>query len=451
MKKIILLFLPLLLNAQVIDTVIRFSDRPAELLYIPQGNKLYINFREHNNIMVLDCSTYQIIKIIQTGGDYTSAAYGIWNWQRNKIYYTFSHAPESVAVIDNQTDSIIKWIDFPAFWPPCYNSTNDKLYVSDGESVAVIDCETDSIIKVIPPQPDNLCHFILWDSIGNKVYCGTSWSDNVMVIDCLTDSVIKAISTGLASPWSAVYNSVRRKLYVGGEFGPGCAVIDAIRDTTIKFLNIWYCDEIQPIWNSIEDKVYWPCDSLCIINCANDSIIKFLPYPVFQLGFASWSNHIYIPCETVIGGQWVGILNILDCHNDSLISRFEIGEGTRGIAYNQTNQLVYISFGRDSSLYVIRDEIPGIEERKPIKVEHLTFEIHPNPAKNVLRVRVPLSVQEIKIFDVSGKLIKEIATSADWRKRNDGMGEIKISLKGINPGIYFLRLGKETKKFLVVK
>jgi hypothetical protein len=29
--------------------------------------------------------------------------------------------------------------------------------------------------------------------------------------------------------------------------------------------------------------------------------------------------------------------------------------------------------------------------------------------------------------------------------------EIKIPLKGIKPGIYFLRIGTETKKFLVLK
>ncbi|MEO0114768.1 MAG: T9SS type A sorting domain-containing protein [candidate division WOR-3 bacterium] len=54
----------------------------------------------------------------------------------------------------------------------------------------------------------------------------------------------------------------------------------------------------------------------------------------------------------------------------------------------------------------------------------------------------------LKIFDVSGKLIKEIA-SPPKADRNDG--EVKISLKGINPGIYFLKLGNQTKKFLVVK
>jgi YVTN family beta-propeller protein len=317
----------------------------------------------------------------------------------------------------------------------------------------VINCETDSIIKVIPPQPDNLCHFLIWDSIGNKVYCGSSWSDNVVVIDYLTDSIIKSISTGLGSPWGAVYNSERRKLYVGDEFGMGCVVIDAIRDTTIKFFHIRYSDEIQPIWNSNEDKIYWPCDSLCIINCVNDSIIKFLPHPVFQLGFASWSNHIYIPCETVIGGQWIGILNILDCQNDSLISRFEIGEGVQGITYNQTNQLVYISFWRDSSLYVIRDEVPGIEESSMRDAERLTPEIYPNPAGSYLAVRLPLSAdrQMIKIFDVSGKIIKAVDNVIRLRRTQEHKQEMRIPLKGISPGIYFLRLGKETKKFLVVK
>jgi hypothetical protein len=68
----------------------------------------------------------------------------------------------------------------------------------------------------------------------------------------------------------------------------------------------------------------------------------------------------------------------------------------------------------------------------------------------------------IKIFDVSGKMIREIASATDLRfasqsigtrsaLRNDRVIETKISLKGINPGIYFLRVGKETKKFLVVK
>jgi hypothetical protein len=63
MKKL-LFFLPLILYAQVIDTVIRFSDEPFELLYISDGNELYVNFRRNNYFSILDCSTYIIKKTI---------------------------------------------------------------------------------------------------------------------------------------------------------------------------------------------------------------------------------------------------------------------------------------------------------------------------------------------------------------------------------------------------
>ncbi len=93
------------------------------------------------------------------------------------------------------------------------------------------------------------------------------------------------------------------------------------------------------------------------------------------------------------------------------------------------------------------------EENSKVKMQSANLlEVYPNPAKGVVRVRGPLTVkeiiEEIKIFDVAGKVVREIATPS---ARNDKLGEIRISLKGINPGIYFLRLGKETKKFLVVK
>jgi len=56
----------------------------------------------------------------------------------------------------------------------------------------------------------------------------------------------------------------------------------------------------------------------------------------------------------------------------------------------------------------------------------------------------------VKIFDISGKLIKEVAIPASEMQNNQER-EIRISLKGTNPGIYFIQLGIKTKKFLVVK
>ncbi len=74
------------------------------------------------------------------------------------------------------------------------------------------------------------------------------------------------------------------------------------------------------------------------------------------------------------------------------------------------------------------------------------LKVYPNPAKTVICVRCPLTAKEIRIFDVSGKVIKEIITPS---ARNDDVAT--VSLKGINPGIYFLQFGNQTQKFQVVK
>ncbi len=94
----------------MIDTVIRFSDEPSNLLYLPNDNELYVNFFRNNYHLVLDCSTYRIKKIIPRPCNYEGDAYGVWNWRRDKIYFSFNPEPESIAVVDDRTDSIIKWI-----------------------------------------------------------------------------------------------------------------------------------------------------------------------------------------------------------------------------------------------------------------------------------------------------------------------------------------------------
>lgn len=153
-------------------------------------------------------------------------------------------------------------------------------------------------------------------------------------------------------------------------------------------------------------------------------------------------------------------VTIIDGANNSVITTVPVGNGPFALTWNLMQNRTYVANWSSSNVSVIRDEMPGIEERQTFDAECLMPEIFPNPAKSVMRVRIPLSVKAIKIFDVSGKLIKEIASTSEFASqsigtrfalRNDNGREIKISLKGISPGIYFLRLGKETKKFLVVK
>jgi hypothetical protein len=102
----------------------------------------------------------------------------------------------------------------------------------------------------------------------------------------------------------------------------------------------------------------------------------------------------------------------------------------------------------------------GEEERLTLNAAHFTPEIYPNPARTYFAVRLPQSAcrrqsgfgtsatdrSQINIFDVSGKVIKEIATPS---ARNDNI--VRVSLDGIKNGVYFVQVGNEmVKEKLVV-
>ncbi len=91
----------------------------------------------------------------------------------------------------------------------------------------------------------------------------------------------------------------------------------------------------------------------------------------------------------------------------------------------------------------------GIEEESWIATPsaHSGFSFYPNPAKSFFVVRIPSSIknQTLKMFDVSGKLVKELESF--------GVREMRVTLKGISPGIYFLQLNNEpeTKKLVITQ
>ena len=93
-----------------------------------------------------------------------------------------------------------------------------------------------------------------------------------------------------------------------------------------------------------------------------------------------------------------------------------------------------------SSVSVIRD-VTGIEEDRKQNVSRLILQIYPNPAKTFFIIHSPAAVQSIKIYNVLGKLIKaeELAEFSD---------EKQIFLKGINPGVYFLKVNTKESEFI---
>jgi hypothetical protein len=82
----------------------------------------------------------------------------------------------------------------------------------------------------------------------------------------------------------------------------------------------------------------------------------------------------------------------------------------------------------------------GIEETsQPVTIYHDLLEIYPNPAKTYFTIRLPQTADrsQVKIFDVSGKIVKEARVKTQ---------EAIISLDGIKNGVYFVKVGNEMMK-----
>jgi YVTN family beta-propeller protein len=205
---------------------------------------------------------------------------------------------------------------------------------------------------------------------------------------------------GVLYPRVFTYNANNNTIYVGGEAGDCVIAIDG--QTNQKIARIPAGSNIYALcWNSTNNKVY----------CANYE-----------------SDDV----------------SVIDGATNQVITRIQVGDEPCAFAWNSIQNRTYVANKGSSTISVIRD-VTGIEEYFLPDVKPFTLEIYPNPAKSFFVIRSSLPVKEIEIFDVSGKLIKEI---------NFSTKEPKISLNGIKTGVYLLKIkteNKELTKKLIIK
>ncbi len=137
-------------------------------------------------------------------------------------------------------------------------------------------------------------------------------------------------------------------------------------------------------------------------------------------------------------------VTVIDGQTNSVITTITVGSERQAFCWNSIQNRVYVTNHYSSSISVIRDVMPGIEEARGQIQEVKTFEVYPNPAKSFFVVRGPSSVSNIKIFDVTGKIVKEARSEKQ---------EARISLDGIKSGVYFIKIGNEMirEKLVITK
>jgi YVTN family beta-propeller protein len=191
----LLLFVPLFLSAQWLETTIFVPDslcgiiRPRVLTYNPTDNKIYVGGEEGGCLIVIDGETDEKIAKIPAGMYIASLCY---NPTSNKIYCANGDS-NNITVIDAVTNNVITTIPVGnaprAFaWNPVQNRTYVANY--DGSSVSVVRDSLTGIEELI--QYTSLFFLDIYPNPTKTlftIYASTALS-NVTIYDILGNVVL---------------------------------------------------------------------------------------------------------------------------------------------------------------------------------------------------------------------------------------------------------------------
>jgi len=476
MKKLLLVLVPLALFAQVkIDTVIRGlpSQYLGESFFIPELNKLYVI--GVNQFLVLDCSTYQMKAQIPAT---TGLGHYSWNWRRQKLYIDCNPSPESTLVVDAAADSILGWLTVPDFmFTDAYLSDVDRLYVPGNETLYAFDCAGDTVAqRTLFPVPGHGTTTVSWDSVDSKLYVGGG--ARMGVYDYVADSFTKVMDVSSIPAHlrdAFVFNYSHHRGYLGPrqpEFSfAKVGIVDTELDTLLGVLpvSIGYGLYCQTAVDQRDGKVYIAStdgalatpDTLLIVDCATDSVLKKVEYEHSGYGalcvrWVPWSNRIYLSTDDWDSSHIV----VLDCNTDSIIvPKLQLGHKVAlDIQLDPVRERIFVIGADSGTIHVLCDTGYGIAEAKPSGPRPVAgLRLQMTSGGYEVRYSVPSPCRvDLSVYDLMGREVRRLVAEEQsagqhclvWNGTDRSGAEVAR-------GVYFVRLdaagSAEVKKAIVTR
>jgi len=460
MKKLLLVLVPLAVFAQVeIDTVIRLpTSNLGKGFFIPELNKLYV--LGDSQFFVLDCSTYQLKAQIPFPWGVHLIHYS-WNWRRQKLYIGINPHPDSTLVIDASADTVIGWLVVSREdHYDTYVSDLDYLYKSVSDTLYAFDCAADTVVRrILAPLPPRSISYTSWDSTGRRLYVGLG-GKLLGVYNYVADSFVKVIDASSVlgvQPNVLVFNHSHRKAYLAPyqpePWEANVGIIDTEHDTLLGVLpvQIWRGLYSQVAVDERDGKVYLADndadpetpDTLWVVDCATDSVLKKVEYE--QQGFGTismrwvpWSNRIYLSCD-VFDSSFIAVL---DCNTDSIIvPGLQLGNDVAvDIQLDPIRERIFVIRAEGNTVHVLRDVGYGVAEppaSSPRPAPRASLRESPAGIELEYHVESQGRVQ-VSVYDLLGRDVKTLVAENQtaglhrvfW-KRTDSRGA------RVSRGIYY--------------
>ncbi len=448
--------------AQVeIDTIIQLPVGLRRGAYLQDLNKLYMNSRAEDQLLVLDCSTYQLKAQIRA--EHNGLIWYSYNWRRQKLYVTFGEWPESTLVIDAAGDSVLRWLGVT-------RESRNAVYLSDldvrfkpaGDTLYEYECDADTIIRRLPIY----CSYASWDSVDHRLYVGQGSSAKLSVYDYLADSCLKVIDVGAINtrvPDACVFSYKYHRGYVSHwhvDLGAQeVGIIDTQRDTLVRVLpvNAEYGVFGHVAVDERDGKAYIAnrYDTMWVVDCATDSVLKKLSCTYGRLmgvciRWVPWSNRIY-----VISYQGTeGYLSIIDCNTDSVIKINMYVGRCQDIQLDAVRRRIFLIGAPDTnSITVLRDTGYGaVTEPEPAAPPPAPgLQVQPTSDGFDLSYSVPTSCRvDLLVYDLSGREVRRLVAAEQSAGDHRVLWNCADSAgNAVARGVYLIRL--DTPGFRSVK
>ncbi len=320
---------------RVIDSVVleETAGWAIKSLYLSHSNKIYLTLS--NALLIIDGATNRIIKRLPEV-QFGEFCHLFYNSLSNKLYCfgCRTGAPEVIAVINCENDSVIKTLSVPghsSYCKPVHSPTLNRLYFMKGNFIRVLDCNADTLFTdsvSVPGKVVDLCY----NPQRQLLYATSHYTNQILVIDAENLQVLDTIRTGISALGDVVFNPLVNKLYV------------------------YSLD-----YNTLDNVLF-------ILNADNGRLIKSIA--TGRRGFEGLRMCLHPEKRKLYCSNFeLNSLSVIDCFADTVIKTIPVAPYPFDLTVNTTNHKLYSSHSATSALSVIDYDADTVIAVVPIPID----------------------------------------------------------------------------------
>jgi len=398
---------------------------PYQMVYNPNGSKLYLLCPSENAVLVMD-STFETTAFIYNGAT-TSNAFPVLDSARNRIYVADK---EVLRVIDCGSDSLLSELAVPGIERPLPVLVSDvnKLFIfgndGAGDSVYAYDCAGGGVQRILYLSDGVPC--AAFDPRSGLVFFSCEDAPDLRGLDPVSDSVVRELDllVGVGSTEGRMaVNPDMGRLYVTDQYRYQIYTVSVDSNHVLGTDYLpWGVDTL--VLNQRLGKLYL-CSrdnpSTLVFGCSRDTFLTTINAGFRLSVLMNDSNDKF----------YLRYGAVADCRSDELLPWLERIDA-RAMAWDRTRNRMFQA--ASYRLYVYRDDPPGVEETQDEPCGPMLAVIG-NPVRDAIRIRLRVprgQVGCITVRDAAGRLVGSPVVVRNWSTDMD--------LRSMPAGVYFVCL-----------